>query len=83
MSFIVLSKTIGPKGNVRYLQFGDAHETLAEAREAAQFPNLRDPIIADLSRAEKVEKQAILRLQRAVAHGPVQPRGGTRGRSRR
>ncbi len=56
MAFIVLTKTIGPKGQVRYIQFGEPHETIQEARKVAQFPNLRDPIIVDLARAEKVEK---------------------------
>jgi len=83
MAFIVLTKTIGPKGKVHYEQFGERYETIEEARKAAQFPNLRDPIILDLKRAEKVENQALLRLQRVEGHSPVRPQGGSRGRPRR
>ena len=82
MGFVVFDKTFAPNGKVRYLQFGDAHETIQEARKAAQFPGLRDPLIVDLARAEKVDRQAMLRLQRAQAHSPVRPRRGSRGRSR-
>jgi hypothetical protein len=34
-------KTFAPNGKIRYLQFGDAHETIQEARKAAEFPRLR------------------------------------------
>ena len=49
---IRLILTFAPDGKIRYLQFGDAHETIKEARKAAQFPGLRDPLIIDLSRGE-------------------------------
>jgi len=82
MAFIVFDKTFAPNGKIRYLQFGDAHETIQEARKAAQFPGLRDPIILDLARAEKVESQAMLRLRDDEAHSPVRRPGGSRRRSR-
>ncbi len=53
MSFIVLTKTIGPKGQIPYAQFGDECETLAEAQKVAQFPNLRDPIIVNLDQVKR------------------------------
>ena len=37
MAFIVFDKTFAANGKIRYLQFGDAHETIQEAREAALF----------------------------------------------
>ena len=82
MAFIVFDKTFAPNGKIRYLQFGDAHETIREARKAALFPGLRAPVIIDLARAEKVESQASLRLRDAEGHSPVRPKGGSRGRSR-
>ena len=82
MAFIVFDKTFAANGKIRYLQFGDAHETIQEARKAAEFPGLRDPIIFDLARAEKVEKQASLRLQLAEGHRAVRTQGGSRRRSR-
>ena len=81
MAFIVFDKTFAANGKIRYLQFGDAHETIQEARKVAQFPGLRAPIIIDLARAEKVDRQALLRLQRAEAHSPVRRQGRSRGRS--
>ena len=81
MAFIVLDKTFAPGGRIRYIQFGDAHDTIQEARKAAQFPGLRDPLIINLSRAEKVENQALLRLRDAEGHSPVRPHE-SRGRSR-
>jgi len=82
MAFIVFDKTFAPNGKIRYLQFGDAHETIQEARKAAQFPGLRDPIILDLGRAEKVDRQAMLRLRDDEAHSPVRRHRGSRGRLR-
>ena len=75
MAFIVFDKTFAPGGRIRYIQFGDAHDTLQEARKAAQFPRLRDPIILDLKRAEKIESQTTLRLRDAKGHSPVRPQG--------
>ncbi len=81
MTFIVLEKTSAANGKIRYIQFGEAHETVKEARKAAQFPGLRDPLIIDLSRGEKVENQSSLRLRDAEGHSRVRPQG-SRGRAR-
>ncbi|HKN13403.1 MAG TPA: hypothetical protein VJX68_09420 [Candidatus Binatus sp.] len=53
MAFIVLTKTIGPKGQVRYVQFGDECVTFGEAQKLALFPNLRDPIIVNLDQVKR------------------------------
>ena len=53
--FIVLDRTLTSDSKVRYIQFGDAHETLADAKQAARFPGLHHPIIVDLRAVEIVE----------------------------
>ena len=53
--FIVLDRTLTSDSKVRCIQFGDAHETLEEAKHAARFPGLHHPIIVDLRAVEIVE----------------------------
>ena len=50
--FIVLDRTLTTDSKVRYIQFGDAHDTLEEAKKAARFPGLHHPIIVDLEIVE-------------------------------
>jgi hypothetical protein len=53
--FIVLDRTLTTDSKIRYIQFGDAHETLEEAKHAARFPGLHHPTIVDLRAVETVE----------------------------
>jgi len=51
--FIVLDKYTTPRGEPRYVQFGDECATLDEAKKLARFPNLNEPIIVNLGEVTK------------------------------